>query len=210
MKTLDVIDLGNETYADAFARQEKLVEKRKSDSIPDTLLLVEHEPIYTLGRNAKEGNITASPEELAEMNISIQRTTRGGEVTYHGPGQLVGYPIIDLKAGSEGVADYVTKLEEVIIQALAQYEITATRDPKNRGVWVGDKKVAALGVRVTRGVTMHGFSINVNVNLDHYAGMVPCGIEGKGVTSLHELVPDVMMTNVKEDVVKNFRKVFGY
>ena len=210
MKSLDVIDVGTEDYADTLARQEGLVEKRKNDAVPDTLLLVEHAPVYTLGRSANKDNITATAEELAHMNIAVQHTTRGGDVTYHGPGQLIGYPIIDLKAEGKGIGDYITDLEEVIILLLADYNLTGTRDPDNRGVWIDNNKVAALGVRVTGGVTMHGFSINVNVNMDHYTGIVPCGIEGKGVTSLHLLVPGILIEDVKERTVKHFKERFSY
>jgi lipoyl(octanoyl) transferase len=210
VKTLDVLDLGMQAYLPALRRQEELVERRGKDAIPDTLLLVEHEPVYTLGRNAKEQNIVATPEELDRQKIQVVKTGRGGDVTFHGPGQLVGYPILDLRRWGKGVVWYVDSLEEVLIRTLAEYGVAGTRDSKHRGVWVNDCKIAAIGVRITRHITMHGFSLNVRTDLGYYRGIIPCGIPDKGVTSLHLIVPEVDMDDVKRKLVAQFKAVFGY
>jgi len=209
-EVLDYCDLGIREYAQAMKIQEHLVEKRKCGHIHDTLLLVEHHPVYTLGRHASETNILAPPDQLREWRIPVIRTTRGGQVTYHGPGQLVGYPILDLAAMRRGIEWYVGSLETVVIRTLAEFGIHGGRDPRNRGVWVAGKKIAAIGVRVTRGITMHGFALNVCMDLTPYDGIIPCGIPGAGVTSLHLLAEGVNMTAVKETVVRQFRAVFGY
>jgi len=208
--SLDVIDLGRMPYVPVLIRQEEMVQKRKAGAISDTLLLVEHEPVYTLGRNAKEWNVLASEADMERMGVELVQTGRGGDVTFHGPGQLVGYPILDLTRCGKGAVWYVGSLEEVIIKTLADYGIECGRDEKHRGVWIGDKKIAAVGVRITRHVTMHGFSLNVCTNLGYYQGIVPCGIADKGVTSLHLLVPGIEMGDVKKKVVEKFREVFGY
>jgi lipoyl(octanoyl) transferase len=209
-QSLNVIDLGRMAYDRALKRQEELVAKRKNGEAPDTLLLVEHEPVYTLGRSAKETNVLLSGDELKRKGIEVVKTGRGGDVTFHGPGQLVGYPILDLSRWGKGAVWYVGSLEEVIIRTLADYGIKGGRDEKHRGVWIGDKKIAAIGVRITRHVTMHGFSLNVCVNLDYYKGIVPCGIADKGVTSLDRLVPGIRMEDVKKKIVERFKEVFGY
>lgn len=209
---LRVVDLGHRAYGPVLELQEQTVEERKAGRIPDTLLLVEHDPVYTLGRNARDGNIVASRDELRRMGVEVVKIGRGGDVTYHGPGQLVGYPIIDLKERGRSIVGYVDGLEQVILQVLKAYGVRGETDRKNRGVWVGDSKVAAIGVRVTRYVTMHGFSINVCPDLSYYRGIIPCGIRNKGVTSLHLLVPgvEIDMDDVKKKVVKEFVEVFGY
>lgn len=207
---LDVRDLGVMNYGAALELQESLVELRKRGEIPDTLLLIEHPPVYTLGRAAAESNITADPAELRRLGIEVVRTSRGGEVTYHGPGQLVGYPIIDLGAHDGSAVWYVDRLERVMIEALAGFGVTGTTDRQNRGVWVGDDKVGAIGVRITRHITMHGFSLNVCPDLNDYRGIVPCGIRDKGVTALNLLAPDVGMGDVKTMIVEKFTSVFGY
>jgi lipoate-protein ligase B len=187
-----------------------LVAARRAGEVVDTLVLVEHEPVYTLGRNAKKDSVLASEEELARVGITVVKTGRGGDATYHGPGQIVAYPIIDLDDWGHGVLQYVTSIEEVIIRTLAEYGINGTRNRRNRGVWVADEKIAAIGVRVTAHVTMHGFCLNVCVDLDAYAGIVPCGMKDKGVTSMHRLVPTVTLPPVKETLVEQFVDVFGY
>lgn len=208
--TLRILDLGLQAYDPVLELQERLVNERKRGEISDTLILVEHEPVYTLGRNAKESNIIASRKDLERWGIQVIKTGRGGDVTYHGPGQLVGYPIISLSEREDGVLWFIENLEQVIVLSLADFGVQATTDRKNRGVWVGNEKIAAIGVRITRQITMHGFALNVSTNLDHYKGIIPCGIYDKGITSLHLLVPDISMKNVKNKVVEKFGEVFGY
>lgn len=207
---LAVKDLGQMDYDAALRLQEECVAKRKDNTIPDTLLLVEHPPVYTLGRNADTANVLDSPETLAQRGIALVRTTRGGQVTYHGPGQLVGYPVLDLSAHKKGVLWYVEQLEKMLIKTLYEFGIQSEAGRKDRGVWIGNNKIAALGVRVTRHITMHGFALNVRVNLDDYSGIVPCGIVGKGVTSIHLLKPDITVDAVKPVLIEVFKKEFGY
>ena len=205
---LHVTDLGRQPYRAALAVQERLVEERKAGRIPDTLLWVEHEPVYTLGRNASPEHVLYNAAERARQGIGLEQTGRGGDVTYHGPGQLVGYPILALGKEARRVVWYVDRLEEVLIRVLSDYGLTGRRDRANRGVWIGSEKIAALGVRIASGVTMHGFALNVRVNLDHYAGIIPCGIRDKGVTSLHRFVPSVSMDDVKRVCALRFAVVF--
>jgi lipoyl(octanoyl) transferase len=208
---LSVLDLGHMAFDQAFERQQAIMDARRRDDVSDTLLLVEHDPVYTLGRNADASNVLYDEDRLRERGIALARTTRGGQVTYHGPGQLVGYPIVRLSmSGGRGVLWYVSKLETMLIAVLAHFGVDGRTDPINRGVWVGQDKIAALGVRVAGGVTMHGFSLNVNVDLAHYAGIVPCGIQDRGVTSLHVHVDGVTLASVKPVVVDAFKDVFGY
>jgi len=151
-----------------------------------------------------------SESALSRKGIRVIKTDRGGDVTYHGPGQLVGYPIMNIGGESRGVLWYVEKLEEVLIRTLNTFGLDPVTDRQNRGVWIGNDKIAAIGVRVTRQVTMHGFALNVSTDLSDYSGIIPCGIVGRGVTSLHRFVPDVRMEEVKKRVIQRFVKVFEY
>ena len=209
-RSLDIRDIGLQPYEPVVALQEELGAARKRGEAADTLILVEHEPVYTLGRSAKESNIVFSQDELDRIGIGVVRTTRGGDITYHGPGQLVGYPIIKLDTRGGGVVRYVNLLESMLIETLACFGITGSRDSCNRGVWVGREKIAAIGVRVTRGVTLHGFSMNVRSNLDHYGGIIPCGLADRGVTSMHLFEPKIRMEDVKPVLVERFLEGFGY
>jgi len=209
-RSLVVRDIGRMAYDDALALQESMAEERIEGRIPDTLILVEHDPVYTLGRNATRENIIASGEELADRGIDVKATTRGGEVTYHGPGQVVGYPILHLGELRGKVLWYVEQLEQVLIDTLGSFGVTGRRDSINRGVWIGDEKIAALGVRVSRKVTMHGFALNVRVALSDYGGIIPCGIAERGVTSMHRLIPDIDVAQVKPVLIEKFRNVFAY
>jgi len=209
-RVLEIRDLGLIGYGAALEIQEELVEARKRGEGADTLLLLEHTPVYTLGRNADEANVTATGAELEARGIEVVQTGRGGDVTYHGPGQLVGYPILDLGARGEGAVWYVGRLEQVMLKVLSEFGVEGRTDRKNRGVWVWDDKVGAIGVRITRHITMHGFSLNVCPDLSHYSGIVPCGIRDKGVTSLERLVEGVTMEMVKPVVVKKFVEILDY
>ncbi|MEI7901484.1 MAG: lipoyl(octanoyl) transferase LipB [bacterium] len=212
MRALTVNDLGRDAgYSEVLALQERLHRQRVAGEIPDTVLLLEHRPVYTLGRSASADNILYSEEAMRQAGIERVATTRGGDVTYHGSGQLVGYPIIHLGEAGLRVIEYVTALEETLIRAVARYGIAAGRDARNRGVWVGDDKLAALGIRVSRQVTMHGFALNVTTHLEDYRGIVACGLMNAGVTSMSRLLgrePD--MAEVKTRVAEAFRGVFGY
>ena len=182
--------LGLVPYAEALALQRSLVEERRAGTIDDTLLLLEHPHVVTLGVRGDGGrsNLLASPETLAARGVGLHETGRGGDITYHGPGQLVGYPIFDLKPDRCDVHRYVRDLEEVLIRTASDYAIEATRVEGLTGVWVGDEKLAAIGVRIARWITSHGFALNVSTDLDYFKLIVPCGIADRGVTSLSRLL----------------------
>src|SRR5437016_101017 len=167
--------------------QQKFVEMRRNGEVDDQLLLLEHPPVITLGRGGDARNLLAAPGTLRAQRVRFYETTRGGDITYHGPGQLVGYPIVHLGEGRRDVRKYMTALEEVLIRTVAEYGITAERSDGRRGIWVGNEKIAAIGVRIARWVTSHGFALNVNTNLEHFRLITPCGIQGSGVTSIAHL-----------------------
>ncbi len=178
------VDLGQMTYGPALDLQHRLVEARQAGRVPDTLLLVEHEPVITMGRKARPEHILVPREMLARAGIEVHEVERGGDVTYHGPGQLVGYPILHLHERGLGAADYMHRLEDVLIATLADFGLEGTRRPATIGVWLGHDKVAALGTRIAKGVSYHGFALNVNTDLRHFGLIVPCGITDGGVTSM--------------------------
>jgi lipoyl(octanoyl) transferase len=186
--TLAVRRLGRLRYAEGLELQARLVEDRVTGRIPDTLLLLEHEPVFTLGRNARRENVLFPADALRAQGFEVFETGRGGDVTYHGPGQVVGYPIIDLKPDRQDVHRYVRDLEEVMIRTCADFGVDAARIKGCTGCWVGDAKIGAIGVRLSRWVTSHGFAFNVNVDLKPFEMIVPCGIREKGVTSLERLL----------------------
>ncbi len=195
-KTCLVVDWGLEPYGRILALQQELVSARKAGRISDVLLLGEHTPVITLGRNARRENLLLPEDELKRRGVDLHETDRGGDVTYHGPGQLVGYPILDLAGLRKDVVWYVRSLEEVLIRAARSFDLAAERRtaPESQkqlytGVWVGEEKLAAIGVHLSRWVTSHGFAFNVTTNLSHFDFIVPCGIRDKGVTSLEKQVP---------------------
>ncbi len=212
MRTLRVRDLGRDAgYREVFSLQERIHAQRVAGECPDTLLLLEHRPVYTLGRSAAESHVLYSEERLRALGIERVTTTRGGDVTYHGPGQLVGYPILHLGEARLRVLEYIDALEETLIRAVAAYGVAAGRDTRNRGVWVGNAKLAALGIRVSRQVTMHGFALNVSPRMADYSGIVACGLQDADVTSLALLLDETPdMSDVKRRVEASFREVFGY
>lgn len=212
MRTLCIQDLGkDQAYADVLALQEQTHAERSRGASPDTFYLLEHRRVYTLGRSAEANHILYSQEALHQTGIDRVETSRGGDVTYHGPGQLVGYPIIHLGEAELRVIEYVTALEEMLIQALATFGIEAGRDPRNRGVWVGNDKLAAIGIRVAHSITMHGFALNVNTKLEDYCGIVSCGIQDAGVTSMSRLLGKAVdMQEVKQAVIASFKHVLHY
>jgi len=189
--------------------QQKLVEMRQREELPDQLLLLEHPPVITLGRGGDVKNLLASEDALLRERVRFFETTRGGDITYHGPGQVVGYPIMHLGEGSRDVRKYVTKLEEVLIRTVAEYGITAERVEGKRGIWVGNDKIAAIGVRIARWVTSHGFALNVNTNLGHFRLITPCGLQGTGVTSIaREAGRPIDEQEVRDVLVRNFAEIF--
>jgi lipoyl(octanoyl) transferase len=202
-----VRDLGRMGYAEAFELQRTLVEQRKRGEIPDQLLIVEHPHVVTMGRNGHEGNVLASPEVLSRAGIEFHRTDRGGDVTYHGPGQIVGYPIFDLREWKRDVIAYVRGIEQVIIDALGSFGISAHRDPGATGVWTAQGKVAAIGVHISRWVTSHGFALNVATDLSYFHYIVPCGLS-RPVTSMAELGVRAGLQEVGENLAGHFGRIF--
>lgn len=196
-------------YADGLELQAQLVAERQADRIPDTLLLLEHDPVFTLGRNAKQDNLLFPADALRARGFDVFETGRGGDVTYHGPGQLVGYPILDLNPDRLDVHRYVRDLEEVMIRTCADYGFSAERIKGMSGCWVGDAKIGAIGVRLARWVTSHGFAFNVDVDLAPFELIVPCGIQGKSVTSLRRLGHAAVTFEVMERLALRFAQVFG-
>ena len=201
--------LGLVGYEDGLRLQRELVAGRKAGTVPDTLLLLEHPHVYTLGRNAKTENLLISAEQLAARGAQVFEIDRGGDVTYHGPGQLVGYPILDLANHRRDIAWYMRCLEEVLIAVAWDYGIHAGRLAGAPGVWVGNDKLVAMGVHISRWVTSHGFAFNVNTDLRYFDWIVPCGLRDKGVTSLQKLLGrPVEMEEVAGRAVRHFGRVF--
>ena len=209
MRVCELRNLQLVTYENSMRLQQKLVEMRQEEAIPDQLLLLEHPPVITLGRGGDVRNLIAPPAMLAAERVRFFETTRGGDITYHGPGQLVGYPILHLGEGKRDVRKYVAKLEEVLIRTVAAYGISAERIDGKHGIWVGNDKIAAIGVRISRWVTSHGFALNVTTNLDHFRLITPCGLHGTGVTSIaHLLGRAVPLDEVRTIVAARFAEVF--
>jgi lipoyl(octanoyl) transferase len=200
-------ELGRTDYGAAMELQRQLVAERQQGLIPDQLLLLEHPHVITLGRNGKAGNVLASDEVLSRAGVGFYPTDRGGDVTYHGPGQLVGYPIVDLREWQRDVGAYVRGVEQAIIDTLADYGISAGRIPKLTGVWVGDSKIAAIGVHISRWVTSHGFALNVSTDLSFFQYIVPCGLT-KPVTSMAALGVSASVHEVGQTLAAHFGRVF--
>jgi lipoyl(octanoyl) transferase len=235
---ISVVQLGQVDYGEGFRLQRKLIDLRKAGEIGDVLLLLEHSPVITLGRNAKAANVLASPDALAARHVEVFECDRGGDVTFHGPGQLVGYPILDLRAHSAsldgdfgsrtfadrnvraaqtyktlGAVDYVRRLEEVLIRTCGDFSIAAKRVTGLTGAWTETEpsaKIAAIGVHISRSVTSHGFALNVNTDLRYFDLIVPCGITTKPVTSMEkELGRELVLDEVAQSLSRNFGTVFG-
>jgi len=219
---LAVCHLGRVPYEPAWALQEQVQERLISakraeppESLPHVLLLLEHPPVYTLGKSGNADNVLASDEALDAMGATVHRIGRGGDVTYHGPGQLVGYPLFDLDRFFTDLGRYLRTLEELIIRTCADYGVTGTRVDGRTGVWIGpderglERKICAMGVRCSRWVTMHGFAFNVTTNLDHFDHIVPCGIDDRGVTSLSaEGIEHIDVDAVRKPVVRHVADLF--
>jgi lipoyl(octanoyl) transferase len=222
---IELIDLGEKDYKDTWDYQEKLfqgivdikIENRKNNTeivTPNYFLFVEHPHVYTLGKSGDISNLLLNEEQLAQKGATFYKINRGGDITYHGPGQIVGYPILDLDNFFTDIHKYLRFLEEVIIKTLEEYGVNSTRSEGETGVWldVGTpfaRKICALGVRTSRWVTMHGFALNVNANLGYFDNIIPCGIKGKAVTSLEaELNRKVPLEEVKSKILKHFTKLF--
>jgi lipoyl(octanoyl) transferase len=227
MKTLQYIDLGRLEYGETWEKQETLMQEIISMKIsnqnlsaddkiktPGYLLFVEHPPVYTLGKSGEAHNLLLNSAQLAEKQVSFYKTNRGGDITFHGPGQLVGYPILDLENFGLGLRQYIYSIEETIIQALSQFGLTVSRDDKATGVWFDAglptaRKICAIGVKSSRHVTMHGFALNVNTDLDYFRHIHPCGLVDKGVTSMEKELGKLQdFEQVKKVVLSSFLSVF--
>ena len=211
-RAMEVRRLGVVPYGEALAMQRALVEERRAGRVPDLLLLLQHPPVITLGVRGDGGrsHIVATPERLAEARIEVHETGRGGDVTYHGPGQIVGYPILDLRPDRCDVHRYVRDIEEVMIRVCADYGVSAGRISGLTGTWIGGEKVGAIGVRISRWITSHGFAFNVTTDLDHFDLIVPCGIADHGVTSLERATGRAIpIAEVEDRLVRHFAEVFA-
>jgi lipoyl(octanoyl) transferase len=211
-RTLEVRRLGLVPYNEASQLQRELVEERRAGRVPDVLLLLQHPPVITLGVKGDGGrsNVLATDERLAALGIEISETGRGGDVTYHGPGQIVGYPILDLRPDRCDVHRYVRDLEEVMIRVCADYGVAAGRINGLTGAWIGAEKVGAIGVRISRWITSHGFALNVATNLTDFQLIVPCGIADRGVTSLEKAAGRALsLPDVEDHVVDHFARIFA-
>jgi lipoate-protein ligase B len=198
-KKIEILDLGMQAYKDSWSLQKELLNRRSNNEINDTLIFVEHESVYTLGKNADENHILQNrPDDVQTFHIE-----RGGDVTYHGPGQLVGYPIIDLRDYKKSISWYMRSLEQVIINTLFEFDIKAVRKNGLTGVWYNDEKIAALGVRVSKWITMHGFSLNINPDLNYYKSIIPCGIFEYGVTSMSKILDKNIDLELVKRTLKN-------
>ena len=199
-------------YAEALATQYALAEQRGRGEIPDTLLLLEHPPTITLGRRTDESDLRTSEDALIRRGFAVERVDRGGEITYHGPGQLVGYPILDLRQHGQDLHKYLRDLEEMLIRTIAAYGLAGERVPGRTGVWVHDRKIAAIGIKVSRWISLHGFALNISTDLEPFReDFVPCGISDRDVTSLQELLKDECPSRSETETVLigQFSKILG-
>ena len=198
-------DLAQKSYKEVWDLQKDMQDQRIDGKIEDTLILVEHEPVYTIGKNADENHLLQSRDE----SVGVFQIERGGDITFHGPGQLVGYPILGLSNYKKSISWYMRTLEQILIDTVSDFGIEAERIEGLTGVWVGDEKIAALGVRISRWVTMHGFALNVNTDLAYYDGIIPCGIFDHGVTSMEQHLGYLLnMEDIKKDLIKYFNFYF--
>lgn len=209
---LNVLFLGKCDYERSLNIQNTILEKRKKDEISDTLILVEHPAVITLGRNKDASNVMVSKEHLDSLNIDLVKASRGGDVTYHGEGQIVGYTIVKLREVGLGIKKFVNNLEQIFIDLLKdKYNIEAKRDADFPGVWVDDGKITAIGLSVSSGVTMHGFAFNINTNLAHFDLIIACGISGKKVVSVEKLLGEKLdYDQLVQELVEYYCKIFGY
>jgi len=210
LKQITSIDIGRTRYADAWDLQGKLFDMRRERRTGDMLLYTEHNHVYTIGKGGDQNHLLATKSELEEGGVDVFQIDRGGDITYHGPGQIVGYPIIDLQEYRTDLHWYLRSLEDVVIRAIREYGLEGGREDGMTGVWVGGEKIAAIGVKVSRWITMHGFALNVNTDLSKFGRIIPCGIFHKGVTSMERMLGRrVEMSDVHDSLDKAFESVFG-
>jgi lipoyl(octanoyl) transferase len=211
IRKLVYCDLGLIDYKDAWDVQKSIHQLRVENKMDDVLFLLEHPHTYTLGKTADKENLVGDKKYLYDNKISVYDIDRGGDITYHGPGQIVGYPIINLTNWKQDTHKYLRSIEEVIINVLKEYDLIGTRVEKYTGVWLDDSKICAIGIKVSRWITMHGFAFNVNTDLNLFNGIIPCGITDKDVTSLNrELSKEIALNDVKEKIIHHFSSQFNY
>ncbi len=213
MSTLDIYELGTIPYEKALEYQESLLAKRIAERIPDSLILLEHPPTITTGRKGNTGNLLVRKEYLEKHGISFVHASRGGDITFHGPGQIVGYPILNLKNHEMDIRKHLRSIEEVIIRTLGDFDIEGRRIDRVTGVWVKRSKIASIGIAIRKWVTYHGFALNVSTNLDYFELILSCGITDVRITSIGSWLRDeenVRMDDVTQSVIKNFMGVFGF
>ncbi len=210
-ESINVIDLGKRGYKEVWDIQKNLHQQRVKNEIPDTLILVEHNPVVTIGKSGKDTNIKVPIDFLRQRGIDFYRIERGGDVTFHGPGQLVGYLIFDIKKGLAGIKPFIGKIEDAIIKTLVQFSIDAFKREKMIGVWTGNGKICSIGVAVKNWVSFHGFALNVNPDMEYWQGIIGCGLVGYPVTSLAELLgAPPAMAAVQQAVIRAFGLVYQY
>ena len=209
-KTWFCIEFPSLEYAKAWNLQKQMVAALRSETInANVVLILEHPPVFTLGRRGGSKNLTVTEDFLKKAAIPIFQVERGGDITYHGPGQLIAYPIFNLRAAKTAVADYVTNLEEMMIRTAGDWNIKAERNPLNRGVWIGKKKLGSLGIALQHGISFHGLAFNVNCSLEPFGWIHPCGLQGVGVTSMEqELLNKVSMPQVRQAIKSHFQSLF--
>ena len=208
-RRLDILDLGRKNYKEVWDIQLELHKNRVENRIPDTLILVEHNPVITLGKSGLQNNILISEEELQKKGIEFYQVERGGDATFHGPGQLVGYPIFNIKQGLAGIRPFIEKIEEVIIRVLHDFRISAKKHEKMIGVWTDEGKICSIGIAVRRWVSFHGFALNVNTDLSYFDLIYPCGYKEIKIVSMKKILNnEISMDMVKERVIKNFCILF--
>lgn len=211
MGDLKILDLGLRNYKEVWDLQKELHTKRVMEEIPDTLILVEHNPVVTIGKSGKNENIKVPVKFLKENGIELYHIERGGDVTFHGPGQLVGYPVFNIKKGLAGIRPFIEKIEDAIITTLGDFKISAGKKEKMIGVWVGEKKICSIGVAIKHWVSFHGFALNVNTDLKYFDFINPCGFKEIKMTSMQEILKNMIeMDDVKKVIIKNFVAVFGF
>jgi lipoate-protein ligase B len=204
-----IIDLGLVTYEKAWDLQHQLWSRRVEEELPDLLLLLEHPHVITLGRRGNRSHLLASPEVLEEMRIPLFHVERGGDVTYHGPGQMVVYPILDLREYGYRLIRYISQLEEIILHVLKDFGIEGKRDPLNRGIWVDEEKIASVGVAIKRWVSFHGFSLNYETDLKYFELINPCGLEGKKMTTMERVLGiKILREQLVERIIFHFKEIF--
>ncbi|MEO0205184.1 MAG: lipoyl(octanoyl) transferase LipB [candidate division WOR-3 bacterium] len=206
---MNVLDLGRKSYKEVWDIQKDIHQKRVNNEIPDTLILVEHDPVVTLGKSGNKGNIKIPIQLLEEKGIDFFQIERGGDVTFHGPGQIVGYPIFNIKQGLAGIKPFIEKLEDVIIETLKDFDIGAQKREKMIGVWVEEKKICSIGIAVKRWVSFHGFALNVNTDLRYFDLINPCGFKDVKMTSMQEILKrQIGMEEVKIAIIRTFIRIF--